>query len=52
MLIKPEPALEKIGVRALRKIATQQGIRNAGRMRKAELLARLTATEGAVALGR
>lgn len=36
--IKPEGISQKPGVRMLRQIATQRGVRNAGRMRKPELL--------------
>jgi hypothetical protein len=36
--IKPEGISQKTGVRMLRQIATQRGVRNAGRMRKPELL--------------
>jgi hypothetical protein len=36
--IKPEGILQKTGVRMLRQMATQLGVRNAGRMRKPELL--------------
>jgi hypothetical protein len=42
----------QIGVRQLRKLATQRGIRNAARMRKPELLAMLNTMGGASALGR
>jgi hypothetical protein len=36
--IKPEGISRKTGVRMLRQMATQGGVRNAGRMRKPELL--------------
>jgi uncharacterized protein YjeT (DUF2065 family) len=36
--IKPESISRKTGVRMLRQMATQRGIRNAGRMRKPELV--------------
>jgi hypothetical protein len=36
--IKPESISRKTGVRMLRQMATQRGVRNAGRMRKPELL--------------
>jgi hypothetical protein len=37
-LIKPDGISRKTGVRMLRQMATQRGVRNAGRMRKPELL--------------
>jgi hypothetical protein len=36
--IKPESISRKTGVRMLRQMATQRGVRNTGRMRKPELL--------------
>jgi hypothetical protein len=51
-VMAPETISPQIGVRQLRKLATQRGIRNAARMRKPELLALLAVAGGASALGR
>jgi hypothetical protein len=44
--VQPVEIAPSIGVRELRQIATQRGIRNAGRMRKPELLALLNVVGG------
>ncbi|NJN63309.1 MAG: hypothetical protein HC795_18930 [Coleofasciculaceae cyanobacterium RL_1_1] len=45
-----EVVSSQTSVRTLRKVATQRGIRSAGRMRKLDLLAALNLMEGATAL--
>jgi hypothetical protein len=50
-VMAPETISPQIGVRQLRKLATQRGIRNAARLRKPELLALLELAGGASALG-
>ncbi|MBE9030474.1 Rho termination factor N-terminal domain-containing protein [filamentous cyanobacterium LEGE 11480] len=51
-LVEPDVITSQMGVRELRKLATQQGIRNAGRMRKQNLLMVLNLTGEAIALER